>query len=105
MNRKKYIAITQKAQGDMRSALNNLQLWSSGVEDSSEKDIQIGDVYQAVFTLFKPKTEFEKKMDCFFVDYNSMPAYVHHYCTINDRSKDKNRIHTCFESIYSIHII
>lgn len=102
MNRKKYIAITQKAQGDMRSALNNLQLWSSGVEDSSEKDIQIGDVYQAVFTLFKPKTEFEKKMDCFFVDYNSMPAYVHHYCTINDRSKDKNRIHTWFESIDSM---
>lgn len=102
MNRMKYIAITHKAQGDMRSALNSLQLWSSGVEESSEKDVQVNDVFQAIVTLFKPKTDLETKMDNFFVDYNSMPAYVHHFCTMNDRMRDKNRFHTWYESIDSM---
>lgn len=102
MNRMKYIAITNKAAGDIRSALNSLQLWSSGVEDSSEKDTQMNDVFQAVVTLFKPKTEFEKRMDCFFVDYDMMPSYVHHYCTINEKSRDKNRLKTWNEALDSM---
>lgn len=85
MNRQKYFTIINKSSGDIRSALNSLQLWVSGVESASEKDTVVAtDPFGAITKLLKPKTTFEQRMECFFFDYESMPSYVHHYCTIGD---------------------
>ena len=83
MNRMRFITLTNKTAGDMRSSLNALQLWSSGVENMSEKDIAKCDPYDACVTLLKPQSNIEKKIESFFIDYDTIPSYMHMLCGMN----------------------
>ncbi|OHS93402.1 differentiation specific element binding protein [Tritrichomonas foetus] len=97
MNRTKYITLTTRSAGDIRSTLNSLQLWSNGVENSCMKDTAVSDPFDACVNMFKPQTKLEEKFDCFFVDYNSMPNYVHQMCGMN--GKDFNSWFSAIDSM------
>jgi replication factor C subunit 1 len=77
LNRTQYFSITGKTSGDIRSAVNALQLWGDSITNASEKDRQQFDPLAASLDLIKPGTPFEKRLDDFFVDYDIVPEYVH----------------------------
>ncbi|KAH0789978.1 DNA replication factor C, large subunit [Histomonas meleagridis] len=83
LDRRQYIAITKITNGDIRSTINNLQLWANGIQNASEKDLTHNDPFKCISTLFNPQSTFDQKYDCFFVDYDMMPVLTHEYMYCN----------------------
>ena len=82
LGRPQMSAIISKSNGDMRSALNTLQFWSTDSQNAQEKDLQQSDVLKALADIFHPTKTMEEKLSAFFVDYDLVPEYVHEhlYC-------------------------
>lgn len=83
LNRSQYISITNKTNGDIRSTINNLQLWVTGIQNASEKDVTKDDPLEAIKYMFKPQSTIDKKIESFFVDYEKMPLLTHEYMYCN----------------------
>lgn len=87
------LKIAENSHGDFRHAINTLQFWTptsfnESSATTSAKVIPIIDVVDATSTIFKPSTEFEKRFDCFFVDYGMVPLYVHENLPVTDGYAD-----------------
>lgn len=85
IDRKNLFAAIEKSGGDMRSALNALQLWSSNAGNAHEKtsdEFATMDGFDAAKRLCREK-DFEKKISLFMVDYNSMPDFIHDVLNFN----------------------
>ncbi|EAX87775.1 differentiation specific element binding protein, putative [Trichomonas vaginalis G3] len=87
------LRIAQSSNGDFRHAINTLQFWVPTESDletdnvnRSAKVIPIVDVVEATTKLFRPKTDFEIRFDCYFVDYGMVPLYMHENLPINDNA-------------------
>ncbi|EAY10517.1 differentiation specific element binding protein, putative [Trichomonas vaginalis G3] len=89
IDRKNLFAAIDKSGGDMRSALNALQLWSSNCGNAHEKtadEYATMDGFEAAKKLCTEK-DFEKRISLFMVDYYKCPDFIHDVLTFNGNMK------------------
>lgn len=87
LKKAQFFSILDKSNGDMRTALNQFQLWADKCENASSNDVTNSDVVSATISLLNAKSTFESRMDSFFVDYDLMPEYVHDHCRFSGKDK------------------
>jgi replication factor C subunit 1 len=88
LSRSQYHTVTEMSGGDVRSAVNNLQLWGTSISNASGKDARRFDPLGASLDLIKPGTAFERRMDDFFIDYDTVPEYVHDNLSFTNRFEE-----------------
>lgn len=84
LGRSQYFALARQARGDLRAAVNALHFLAGAAGQPGEKDARTPDGASAARDLLRPSVGVERKIDDFFVDYDTVPEYVHDGLLFND---------------------
>ena len=86
IDRQNLLAISGNCNGDIRSALNALQLWRENVGKADKKNLDnpLLEPFEAVKRIVSDKTiNLEKKVNMFMLDYQQGPDFVHDLVSYN----------------------
>ena len=86
IDRQNLFAISGNCDGDLRSALNAIQLWRENAGKADKKNLEnpLLEPFEAVKRMVSDKTmDMEKKVNMFMLDYHQGPDFVHDLVSYN----------------------